>query len=85
MAAIIIMAIGLHKIDSLASLEPPKEDSWLTGMGPFLQCSELFAENKSTGNGKTDNNEIQKAYHTRRDSFLLEKKLPHISEWRMQR
>ena len=42
-------------------------------MGPFLQCSELFAENKSTGNGKTDNNEIQKAYHTRRDSFLLEK------------
>ena len=73
MAAIIIMAIGLHKIDSLASLEPPKEDSWLTGMGPFLQCSELFAENKSTGNGKTDNNEILNAYHTRRGSILLEK------------
>ena len=77
MAAVMIMMFGMYKIDTIFRMEPSGEDTWMTGNGPFLKCSELFAGNKNGEGEETEkkgaeDREEEKSIHTRNASILLE-------------
>ena len=77
MAGGMIMMFWVYKMDLYFDMEPSGEDTWMTGNGPFLKCSELFAGNKNAEGEETEKKEAEdreegRSVHTRNASILLE-------------
>lgn len=71
------MMFGMYQIDRLFHMEPSGKDTWMTGNGSFLKCSELFAGNKNgegeeTEKKEAEDKEEERSIHTRNASILLE-------------
>lgn len=77
LAAIVIMIIGLHKIDTLAGMEEPKEDTWMTGDGPFLEYSLLLPDNDAKD---SETGVVQRGLHDSSSSILLEQESYRVSQ-----
>lgn len=77
MAAIVIMIMGLHKIDTLAGMEEPKEDTWMTGDGPFLEYSVLLPDNDAKDR---ETGVVQRGLHDSSSSILLEQESYRVSQ-----
>lgn len=77
LAAIVIMIMGLHKIDTLAGMEEPKEDTWMTGDGPFLEYSLLLPDNDAKD---SETGVVQRGLHDSSSSILLEQESYRVSQ-----